>query len=153
MDKLKDIGYEPYDPQEYAERLKASSKTAEVKAWLEGNWDMSQEHECPRRAEGCPAFLRDKKDTWRDDRTCSFCGSMHPDDFMVAAATGAELGPTDKNYKVYVDSTKKFYFQHLNVEQKHEFIAMLNSQKIKIGEPGHFYVLPFFCKVDPTDKG
>lgn len=36
-------------------------------------------------------------------RACSYCGSMHPDDLMKAIVDdGWELGPTDKNYKVYV---------------------------------------------------
>ena len=44
--------------------------------------------------------------TWEarhGQRACSYCGSMHPDDFFAAAEAGAQLGPTDKNYKVYVD--------------------------------------------------
>jgi hypothetical protein len=36
-------------------------------------------------------------------RSCSYCGSMHPDDFFDAIERGCEIGPTDKNYKVYVD--------------------------------------------------
>jgi hypothetical protein len=35
-------------------------------------------------------------------RGCSYCGSMHPDDFMEAVRNGLEIGPTDKSYKVYV---------------------------------------------------
>ncbi len=49
-------------------------------------------------------------DEWRlderrggDNGVCSYCGSLHPDDFMAAARAGCELGPTDKGYKVYVD--------------------------------------------------
>lgn len=38
-------------------------------------------------------------------RGCTFCGSMHPDDFMAAARRGETLEPTDKNYKVYVQKT------------------------------------------------
>lgn len=37
-----------------------------------------------------------------DYRQCSYCGSMHPEDLFAAISDGAELGPTDKNYKVYV---------------------------------------------------
>lgn len=33
---------------------------------------------------------------------CSYCGSMDPEDFMNAVRTGAEIGPTDKSYKLYV---------------------------------------------------
>jgi hypothetical protein len=30
----------PYDAEEYKERLRTAMKTANVKAWLEGSWDM-----------------------------------------------------------------------------------------------------------------
>lgn len=47
------------------------------------------------------------KDTWRVGRDgvrgCSHCGSMHPEDFFDAIAKGLKVGPTDKNYKVYID--------------------------------------------------
>lgn len=39
---------------------------------------------------------------WREDGTCSYCGSLSPEQFFAAIEAGAELGPTDKNYKVYV---------------------------------------------------
>lgn len=39
------------------------------------------------------------------ERGCTFCGSMHPDDFMAAARRGETLGPSDKDYKVYVQRT------------------------------------------------
>lgn len=39
----------------------------------------------------------------------------------------------------------KFYFQHLNEDQKKRFIELLNEKKIKLNEPGYFYRLPFFC--------
>lgn len=42
---------------------------------------------------------------WRDDETCSYCGSLHPDTLMARIEAGdVELGPTDKGYKVYVDN-------------------------------------------------
>jgi hypothetical protein len=51
-------------------------------------------------------------DHWRTekngDRCCSFCGSLHPDDFMRLVTQAAEDGsdvqiePSDKSYKVYV---------------------------------------------------
>jgi len=40
----------------------------------------------------------------------------------------------------------KFYFQHLDEEQKQRFIELHNEGKLKIGMPGHFYALPFFCR-------
>jgi hypothetical protein len=39
----------------------------------------------------------------------------------------------------------KFYYQHLSSEQKDQFIELVNTKRMKIGIPGHFYVLPFFC--------
>jgi hypothetical protein len=35
-------------------------------------------------------------------RGCTFCGSMEPGDFLEAVKDGAEIGPTDKSYKLYV---------------------------------------------------
>jgi len=39
---------------------------------------------------------------WRDDSTCSYCGSLHPDKLFEAIANGKKLIPTDKTYKIYV---------------------------------------------------
>lgn len=61
---------------------------------------------CPRRGEVGVRHREGPADHWyiRDHhRVCSYCGSMHPDDFLKAAEEHAELGPTDKSYKVYVD--------------------------------------------------
>ncbi len=41
----------------------------------------------------------------------------------------------------------KFYFQHLSPEQRTRFVELINERKMKVGMPGHFYVLPFFCKI------
>lgn len=66
-------------------------------------------HTCPRRAK--TGMDRDNSplrhggrdlDRWRKDRTCSYCGSMHPDDLMQAIRDGKVIGPTDKSYKFYV---------------------------------------------------
>lgn len=120
-------------------------------------------------------------DDWREDDTCSYCGSLNPEVLMARLEAGdVELGPTDKSYKVYVrndggstfkqtfrdcprdaicsgpqdcthwvtrdrDETK-FYFYHLSPEQQARFIELYNEHKIKLGIPGHFYVLPFFCQ-------
>ncbi len=57
---------------------------------------------CPRRAEG-PNFLGDSEDKYRADDTCSYCGSLNPDNFMARLEAGdIEVGPTDKSYKVYI---------------------------------------------------
>lgn len=152
----------------------------------------------------------DHEMTWENrdkGRACSYCGSMHPDDFFAAIAAGHEIVPTDKSYKVYVvvpnpqagklsivsvtnavecpagyhpvtpeiiadakklgwsslregdfvqfapepvTAQRKFYFQHLSDDEKKRFIELLNAQKINIGYPGHFYVLPFFCRRLPA---
>lgn len=101
---------------------------------------------CPRRLETPHQYTPPSTDHWRpEDNTCSYCGSMSPEEFMTKAAEGAQLGPTDKNYKVYIgDGHGKFYFQHLSVDQRYAFLALLKNKALKIGYPGHFYVLPFF---------
>lgn len=96
--------------------------------------------ECPRRAE---SPLGDRifppPDYWRQhksngDRVCSYCGSLHPEDFFrlvresADAPTNADysaapsIEPSTKGYKVYVhrgsvrNATEggiKFYKQHL----------------------------------------
>lgn len=56
---------------------------------------------CPRRIEG--PFLLPDEDCWRDDGTCSYCGSLDPDMLMARLEVGdVEVGPTDKSYKIYV---------------------------------------------------
>ena len=93
----------------------------------------SEHHKCGRREEmpyipkGIPEF-----DTWRKlpngDRTCSFCGSLHHDDFLRLARDAADPTKpvwvekaTGKNYKYYVHQKDvenamvggiKFYTQH-----------------------------------------
>ncbi|HET9554895.1 MAG TPA: hypothetical protein VFP50_18160 [Anaeromyxobacteraceae bacterium] len=41
-------------------------------------------------------------------------------------------------------SETKFYFQHLDEQQRRRFVELLNEKKMKLGYPGHFYRLPFF---------
>lgn len=110
---------------------------------------------CPRRAEG---GMYAGPDEWQHreqmadglvDEHCSYCGSLRPEKFLELVKAAWEVGPTDKNYKAYLsapDSHKdtKFYFQHLNTEQRHEFIDLYNSKKMKVGYPGYFYRKPFF---------
>jgi hypothetical protein len=104
---------------------------------------------CPRRIEGS-VFNLPAEDNW-EDGTCSYCGSISQELFLEAIEKGCKLGPTDKNYKVYVDEVEpmtraKFYFQHLDAEGRTAFIKFFNAHKINIGSPGHFYVLPFFTR-------
>jgi len=61
---------------------------------------------CGRRGEGGGGIaerLAGPEDKWDDAGTCSFCGSISPDELFRAIDAGGELGPTDKNYKVYVE--------------------------------------------------
>jgi hypothetical protein len=97
---------------------------------------------CARRSE--PFIVEPAEDYWRCDRTCSYCGSMHPEDMLSGIALGMKVVPTDKTYKVYVGDNLKFYFQHFNEEQQNTFIEMLNSQRVTIGYPERFYVTPYF---------
>ena len=84
-------------------------------------------------------------------RSCSFCGSLPPDDFMDLVRAGAEVAPTDKNYKAYVngEGKAKFYYQHLDEAQRLEFIELASANRINIGYPDWFYVLPFFIAMEP----
>src|ERR1044071_8676308 len=114
-----------------------------------------QRHTCPRRVEG-PQYDVENQDFWskRDGRrSCNYCGSIHPDDFMTAVRHGKEIAPTNKNYKAYLsDPWAKFYFQHLNENQMREFVDLINAQAVNIGYPGHFYRSPFFmAPVEDSD--
>lgn len=70
---------------------------------------MSEIFFCPRAAENGggpdspfkPPFNGEA--TWREDETCSYCGSLNPDTLMRRLRAGdVILGTTDKNYKIYV---------------------------------------------------
>jgi hypothetical protein len=122
---------------------------------------VTEKHTCPRRVEMWGGGIGSgvELDDWRQlrplgggtapdgYRSCSYCGSLHPDDFMAAVANGDQIGPTDKSYKAYVGDPgyAKFSFQHLSEDQRREFIDRLNAHTIHIGYPGRFYVLPFFA--------
>lgn len=172
---------------------------------------------CQRRGDnfGMTLVGYPKEDHWSEDGTCSYCGSLHPETFLKRIEAGEfQLGPTDKNYKVYVDviagedvlrqvtvgkdswaeyqksdddptkrafgmrdyvkveqhptrpndlivtevmkTHNKFYFHHFlnddgtqNKEMCVKFIELYNDKKMKIGDPGHFYVSPFFMSREP----
>jgi hypothetical protein len=103
---------------------------------------------CPRRDEIGQREVG--VDSWRDDQTCSYCGSFKPEDFMAHLESGdIQLGSTDKNYKVYVHGLPrftKFYFQHFDAGQRTRFIELLNGKKIRFEGNMPFYVLPFFVE-------
>ena len=108
---------------------------------------------CPRRMQDWGPWERETNlDYWRRDRTCSFCGSLEPEYVLDILTKGAVIGPTDKNYKIYLayhrNKHMKFYFQHFDVDQQMRFIGMMNdkSNPLVFGYEGGFYVLPFFVK-------
>lgn len=126
---------------------------------------------CPRRAEtGSTRGLPDRWQKRGGHLACSYCGSSHPDEVMRAIAAGeVVLGPTDKNYKVYLEHSglklgMKFYLQHLSEEQRSEFIRLYNEDRetreyhedlsftvtrpgaMKLGYPGRFYAGIFFAR-------
>jgi len=88
-------------------------------------------------------------DTWEQrgpDRACSFCGSMHPEDFqnLVERATIDDsiiIEPSTKKYKVYIkrfalegEQAIKFYTWHLTPETTEKInkvygIAIVESNK------------------------
>ena len=74
---------------------------------------------------------------------------MNPDLLMEKIEAGAvEIGPTDKNYKVYVTHDNgldgKAYFQHFDVPHMERFVELLNAGKMRIGMPGYLYNMPYF---------
>lgn len=108
---------------------------------------------CPQRGrlhQG--SFLdgwRIKSDWYEGYRTCTYCGSINPEDFLVLAAAGKQITPTDKSYKAYISlvtGEAKFYYEHFSAEQQDKFATLYNEKKLKLAHPGFFYVLPFFCK-------
>lgn len=120
---------------------------------------MTDKFWCQRRIEngempgpnGEPPRLFPIQDNWRTGEnkhgklTCSYCGSIHPDELFEAIDAGVEIGPTDKTYKIYLEgSYRKFYFQHFSQGEKQRFIDLLNEKKIILGYPGYFYVKPYF---------
>ena len=116
-------------------------------AWWKLNYHMEQNHkdqmmQCPRRSEG--GMMITKYDYWDDAGTCSYCGSMSAKRFFEAVEAGENIDPTDKSYKVYVgDKYSKFYFQHLDEEDKKKFIELYNNKTMKMKY--NFYVRPYFC--------
>lgn len=96
-------------------------------------------HTCPRRSElfsvGSGVW---GEDTWRKGtsfsghekndnfRSCSYCGSIHPDDFMrVIVDDGWIVEPTDKSYKAYLarpftQEERERYNRSMGVDEIHD---------------------------------
>lgn len=115
---------------------------------------------CPRRDEVPMAGSRyPQDDYWRDDRTCSFCGSLEPDYALSIILDGAFIGTTDKNYKMYLayknNHHMKVYFQHFSTAHQMKFINMMNDKAhpLKFEQGFGFYTLPFFVRMEVNDAG
>ena len=127
------------------------------------------------RREGIDEWMESPRREGELTPFCSFCGSLNPEKFLELVADGWSVGPTDKNYKAYLRQASvnpsdqliasgeplpepirhiqsKFYYQHLTSEQQRRFIDLYNGGLMQIGEPGYFYVLPFFMTVVPADE-
>lgn len=75
-------------------------------------------------------------------------GGLHPDKTLELIKEGCTITPTDKNYKIYIDTPHgqfKAYFYDWTDLQKSELINLINDKKVSFNYPGYFYVLPFFC--------
>lgn len=88
---------------------------------------------------------------WRPDKTCSFCGSLSGEEALRRIAAHEQVGPTDKNYKLYIGASGKLYFDHLDQAQKNRFVELANDGTMKIGYPGRFYVKPYFVEAVPQE--
>lgn len=142
-----------WDEMEKARNAKHRRLTKEAG----GPWPQT----CPRRMSDFGPWERDENlDLWeiRDQlhkglvaRHCSFCGSLHPDDFMTLLIEGWQLGTTDKNYKAYLGAPEgrtetKFYYQHLSEDQRKQFVELYNQRKITFQGGFGFSRLPFFMR-------
>lgn len=64
---------------------------------------------CPRRYEvgqagdGVDSWQVSEKRNGHEYRTCTYCGSVHPADFIALIKAGTPIEATDKSYKFYVD--------------------------------------------------
>ena len=86
---------------------------------------------------------------WRPNNLCSHCGGMRPSIALKAIREGAEVVPTDKNYKIYIkplpgmtlpgSPANKCYLNHFSQAQAVEFVLLHETNKMKVGFPGHFY--------------
>jgi hypothetical protein len=93
-----------------------------------------------------PVFNYDREPKWRDDGTCSHCGGMRPSIALKAIREGAEVEPTDKNYKIYLRGINvpgcpagKCYLNHFSESQAVEFVVLNETGKMKLAYPGRFY--------------
>lgn len=136
---------------------------------------IADNHRCPRRDEGPYLSDPNGTDTWRTDtwvgsfhvvttidgpqgdpvekcfpwkrapRTCSFCGSLHPDDVIELLEDGWELDPTTKRYKYYLNPPghANVSAARLNANLKRDFDRVLPSVPNVVGVLAKFYTMHF----------
>lgn len=79
---------------------------------------------CPRRTceIGPWSIEEDDSDSWKENGTCSFCGSLKPENVIELIKQGNTITRTDKNYKIYLNmkdapnGSGKVYLQHFSRE-------------------------------------
>lgn len=97
--------------------------------------------------------VAERKKSWMHDQFALFGGAVreavehHPE----AAAEIEQAWQGMSAAGGCGSSMAKFYYQHLSAEQQQEFIDLVNTKQMKIGVPGHFYVLPFFTQRGSPD--
>lgn len=103
------------------------------------------EHMCPLRAGDFMSGRFPGPDRWDkrgNDRVCSYCGSMHPDEFLECVkkaadgVDGVELDVADRRHKIYIHrpgitnadgGAIKFYIAHFSDEQFKDNFDLLNT--------------------------
>lgn len=110
-------------------------------------------HTCPRRAESW-GHHEMNADTWMKDegfRKCTYCGSVHPEDFeqfahdvVVEGGKRLKLKGTQKGYKFYLvahpsyKKSGKFYTQHLTKKQYDDSKSIvLRALQVTKGQSPH----------------
>lgn len=95
--------------------------SCEEGTWNENRWG---ERDSDKWPEGFPK-----------PRTCSFCGSVHPDDLLALVKAGWTCEMSTKRYKSYWHPPKgqvippvKLYSNHVTQEQAKELNAALKGQ-------------------------
>ena len=89
--------------------------------------ELPEQMVCPRRDEspaipGYPAHDHWQRFKTNGDRVCSYCGSLHPDDFITLVKASAEAAEDDLTAPIIDPSTKnyKIYARRANVSNAHE---------------------------------
>lgn len=102
-------------------------------------WEPQESGVCPRRAQEVGAgtgvfFLKDGKDYWRNDHTCTYCGSLKPEKVLELLKDGAKHErASGKNYKGYLSHKSldrgrdKFYIHHFTADQIMELNRLING--------------------------